>query len=765
MYLKKLEIIGFKSFADKIILEFNKQVTVVVGPNGSGKSNIADAIRWVLGEQGLRSLRLKSNEDLIFAGSNELARLGAAQVFLYLDNNSSATGGILKDFPEEIVISRKYFRNGESEYYINNKSIRLKDITHLAAHVGVGTKSYAIVTQGMADAILNATPKDRRAIFEQAAGVKLFQLKKDETVRKLESTKSNVTRVDDLLREILPHLKFLERQAKKAEKRQGLEKELREKQSQFYSFKLNYLEKKLKDINDEENVLNHKIGATAKELQLAQQELAKENIQTLEKDKQEIELENILNTSQDTRNTLTRDIALLEGKIEMLARYRPSIPSFFTKHETSGGSRKIEFDSVAMQVKEIFNGYKNLENKILAAETIEELSTLKEQCGQLGDKIKKLHQEFLGTVGANRNKTSVETNAENVGTGHGLFLQLRGQKDKLQVELDGVEREIESIRNKFQKIKEQERIGRKKFFDLERQARFQEDQILLAENKIKDLMFEEERVTLERQEIMNEIKEHEIELVGTDEQINESKLEVEIYRLKRQLEEIGGIDETVLQEYKETNERYSFLVKEKEDLEKATNDLREAIGILNYKINHQFNEKFKEINDEFNKYFKMIFGGGKAFLKKIKEPSRRQEPEGEGSENDGVLDNKGYNESSQEVEMDDSGGIDIKVNLPNKKIENINVMSGGERALTSIAVLFAIIGANPPPFCVLDEVDAALDDANCFRFSKILEDLSDKTQFVLITHNRETMHAAKVLYGVTMGEQGVSKLISVKLES
>lgn len=761
MHLKKLEITGFKSFANKIVLEFNRQVTAVVGPNGSGKSNIADAMRWVLGEQGLRSLRLKSSEDVIFAGSNEKARLGAAQVFLYLDNSAEK----LKDFPEEVILGRKYFRNGESEYSINNKQARLKDVTHVAAQVGVGTKSYAIVTQGMADAILSASPKDRRAIFEEAAGVKLFQLKKEETLRKLESTKTNVTRVEDLLREILPHLKFLERQAKKAEKRQGLEKELREKQSQFYSFKLNFLEKKLKDINDEENSLNEKIARTTKELQHAQQELAKENTQTIEKDKEEIELEKTLNTLQDSRNELTREIALLEGKIEMLAKYRPLAPSF-VKHEMPHGARTIELGSVAAQVQEIFSAYQALEKKILAAKTIEELSFLREQCTQLGAKIKKLHQEFHSPIAqekesAKKVERAQEKNLQEENTQE--LETLRAQKKTLQHALDKVQHDIESVRNNFQKIKEQERINRKKFFDLERQVRFQEDQILLAENKIKDLTLQEERVTLERQEIMNEIKEHEIELVDAREQVNDAKLEVEIYRLRRQLEEIGGIDELVLQEYKETNERYTFLVKEKEDLEKAAKDLREAIGVLNYKINHQFNEKFKEINEEFNKYFKMIFGGGKAFLKKVKEPTKKQEGE-EDSEPGEEENSEGDNASDQESEMIDDGGIDIRVNLPNKKIENINVMSGGERALTSIAVLFAIIGANPPPFCVLDEVDAALDDANAFRFSKILEELSSRAQFVLITHNRETMRAAKVLYGVTMEEEGISKLVSVKIE-
>lgn len=763
MHLKKLEITGFKSFANKVLLEFNNEITAVVGPNGSGKSNIADAMRWVLGEQGLKSLRLKSSEDAIFAGSNEKARLGAAQVFLYLDNSAEK----IKDFPEEIILGRKYFRSGESEYYINKKSVRLKDLVNMAAQIGVGAKGYAIVTQGMADAILSATPKDRRSLFEEAAGVKVYQLKKEETLRKLGSTKTNMVRVEDLLREILPHLKFLERQAKKAEKRQGLEVELKKKQSEFYSAKLKYLEGKIKETNDQENSLNHKIITFTKELDKMQKELSEEGKKTDEKDKEEIELEKKLSNLQDARNELTRKTALLQGKIEMLKQLKAAKPPEPVAHAVAGRS-KIELQEISVHLHGILSAYQALEQRLFSAKTAEDLEIVKQDFKALGEKIKGLHKEINLT-----NKPEEKTPEKPVVVVPAKeekdpeLERLRAEENNLQQELSKVNREIELVRGGFIKIKEQERLNRKKFFDLERQVRFTEDQILLSESRLKDLQIQEERLVNERQSVTNEIREYAVELLEAVRDIDGNKLETEIFRIKRELEEIGNIDELTLKEYHETNERYNFLIKEKEDLEKAEEDLREVIQVLHYKINHQFNEKFKEINEEFNKYFRMIFGGGKASLKKIKEPVKkkdREEEEGNNEEGQPVEASSIPADSEDGEEKIDDGGIDISVNLPNKKIENINVMSGGERALTSIAVLFAIIGANPPPFCVLDEVDAALDDANAFRFSKILEDLSGRTQFLIITHNRETMHAAKILYGVTMEEEGISKLVSVKIE-
>lgn len=761
MHLKKLEISGFKSFANKTVFEFNKQITAVVGPNGSGKSNIADAVRWALGEQGLKGLRTKTSEDLIFAGSNKKARLGAAQVFLYLNNES----GELKEYPEEIVIGRKFFRNGESEYYVNNKKTRLRDITHLAAQVGAGARSYAVITQGLADAILNTTPRDRRAIFEEAAGVKLFQLKKEETLRKLGSTKTNLIRIGDLLREILPHLKFLERQAKKAQKRQVLEKELREKQVIFYSFKRDYLEKEIVNIKNDKNSTKEIILRLTEELETCKKELNEENETTGQKEKEEIDLEDKLNTLQEDRNSLTRDIALIEGKIEVLKQYSTNegfSGRVFQKEDVRYYDEiNVDLNDAKEKLKDILNSYKSLSEKVLLAKDIQELSAIKKEFGIIGKKIESLYEKFDTRNKPIEEKPVVEkNNVKKIQTDE--LDKLIKQKDELQIKLNNIIQEANDARLTLQKIKEIERDNRKKFFDIERKIRLNEDQILLKESRIKDIESQEERLNIRREELIREINEYQIELTVPDGKIDENKTEMEIMRIRRQLEEIGGIDEMALKEYQETNDRYNFLQKEKDDLEKAADDLREAVAVLDGKINRQFNEKFSEINDEFNKYFKMIFGGGKASLKKFKEVSRKRNTDGD--ENDPIKEEDTEDTDTDINKSNEVEAIDVKVSLPNKKIDSINVMSGGERALTSIAILFAIIGANPPPFCVLDEVDAALDDANAYRFSKILEDLTNRTQFIIITHNRETMHAAKILYGITMEEEGISKLVSVSVE-
>lgn len=751
MNLKRLEISGFKSFAEKTVLDFNKQITAVVGPNGSGKSNIADALRWVLGEQGLKSLRIKASEDLIFAGSNKKTRLGAAQVFLYLDNEAENAEG----YPEEITLGRKLFRSGENEYLINKKQVRLKDVTQIAAQLGIGPKSYAVITQGMADAILNATPKERRSIFEEAAGVKLFQMKKDETLRKLESTKNNLLRVEDLLREILPHLKFLERQAKKAEKRQSVEEELREKQSRFYGFKLAYLEEEFKSLESDKNASKSKITALIGELEASKEELEKENQTTGQKEQEEIDLESKMNELYSRQTSLTRDIALIEGKIEVMKQFKNVQAIKERVQDYSPIQEEIGLDLIKKQIGEIYDLYQELINNISNISSAEELNSLKNNFFVLGKKLELVHKE----LNISKPISVPEKDQPVVGPAGDSkeVIQLRGERDGLQQNLGAIVQEIEGSRNRLREIKETEREARKKFFDFERQVRLGEDQILLAESRTKDLESQGERVAIRKEELLREIQEYQIEIkkgepVGA---VNEREMESDIFKLRRQLEEIGSIDEAILNEFKETDERYNFLLKEKTDLERASSDLREAVVVLNNQVNRQFNDKFKEINEEFNKYFKIIFGGGKAMLKKV-EAAVRAAPETE---------EENTSSDSEEQKPDQESGIDIKVSLPNKKIESINVMSGGERALTSLAILFSIIGANPPPFCVLDEVDAALDDANANRFSKILEDLSHRTQFILITHNRETMHAAKVLYGITMEQEGISKLVSVKIES
>jgi len=282
VYLKKLEIAGFKSFASKTTLDFlidtkngkNQGITAIVGPNGSGKSNIADALRWVMGEQSMKNLRGKKSEDIIFAGSGKKARLGSAHVTLYLDNSDKK---IPLEF-EEVSVTRKIFRSGESEYLINGSRVRLQDIVDILAKAGVGKESYAVVNQGMADSVLNATPAERRAVIEDAAGVKQYQIKKERSIRKLHSTHQNLERVRGLIEEITPHLRMLKRQADKAAQSENVIRELSEKQTKLFSYLWHNFQKERNKLNEEKEEVGRSLNNIQREADKLTDEIGRERI-------------------------------------------------------------------------------------------------------------------------------------------------------------------------------------------------------------------------------------------------------------------------------------------------------------------------------------------------------------------------------------------------------------------------------------------------------------------------------------------------------
>ncbi len=312
---------------------------------------------------------------------------------------------------------------------------------------------------------------------------------------------------------------------------------------------------------------------------------------------------------------------------------------------------------------------------------------------------------------------------------------------------------------------------RRKFFEIERTMRGKQDEL----NKFKD-QFTEAKISLAkievreedlRGEVLAELKISVEELEKSPERIDKEAVEKEISKLKMQMEQIGGIDPLVVEEYAETKKRYEFLTKESEDLEKAIVSLKEVIKEMEQKVNEVFAATFSEIDKEFTKYFRIIFGGGNASLKKIEVKKRgykSKEEELEEIGQDGEITKDEESASAKATADKAETGIDIFATPPGKKISGLAMLSGGERALTSLALLFAIISHNPPPFAVLDEVEAALDEANSKRFGRIIQELSQNTQFIVITHNRETMRQASLLYGVTMGEDGISKLLSVRLD-
>lgn len=772
MFLKRLEITGFKSFANKTTLDFSfpqdeqkKVLTAVVGPNGSGKSNIADAIRWAMGEHSMKSLRGKKAEDIIFAGSGKKARLGSAQVTLFFDNSSKR---IPLDF-EEVTVTRKIFRSGESEYLINNSAVRLQDVVDILAKAGIGKEGYAVINQGMSDAVLNVTPLERRFILEDAAGVKQYQIKKERSLRKLDGTADNLKNVRALVTEIEPHLRMLKRQADRAQKGEEISQNLKEKHTRLLSWLWKNFQEERETFSREKDDLGIRMMNVQREVDKISDELKKESAsaasdtQADEKEEKRTKINAAINQSE-------KELLICEARIEIEK----------DKFEQKQLIRSLPVDLAYVREKltAIQKDQDSLMEKMEAVKSLEELGALKEMAKKIRERIEVLRldagkgQVEIHDAGVELAKKESEERVRD----------LEKKKGGLNAELNKQKGEWEKIKKEIAEAVVEQKKAREHFFELEKKLYQKQDEL----NKLKD-HFNEAKIKLAKvevreedltSEIRQELRKEPLDLEWDGQAVERESLEKEINRLKFQLEQIGGIDPLVVKEYTETKERFEFLTKESADLEKAIMTLKEVISEMEQKIDKVFAAAFEEINSEFTKYFRIIFGGGNAHLTKI--PARGwsafggksqisqpkagpplAEKVGDAEEVENSSEENGEAEETKEKE---EVGVEIFACPPGKRINNLSMLSGGERSLTSLALLFAIISYNPPPFAVLDEVEAALDEANSRRFGKIITELSENTQFVIITHNRETMRQANLLYGVTMGDEGISKLLSVRLD-
>ena len=785
MYLKKLEISGFKSFASKTTLDFlidvkngkNQGITAIVGPNGSGKSNIADALRWVMGEQSMKNLRGKKSEDIIFAGSGKKARLGSAHVTLFLDNSDKR---IPLEF-EEVSVTRKIFRSGESEYLINGSRVRLQDVVDILAKAGVGRESYAVVNQGMADSVLNAAPAERRMVIEDAAGVKQYQIKKERSIRKLHSTHQNLDRVRELIKEIEPHLRMLKRQADKAAQSESVARELSEKQIKLFSFLWHNFQSERNKLNGEKEEVGILLNNLQREADKLTDELNKDAKEEKNSQKQ-TELENKQRELRNKLNQLEKDLIITEGRIEIEKEKQKNIEMIKEAEVVLPAEELVDKAYIKQKLEEIKNDQEKLIEKIESAEKIEDLQDIKEFAQAIQQRLNDLKTEInegrVKTVELEKSQSSAddetkkEKSEKNIEESN-VLIELQERIIKIREEIKTVEEELQKINVEIEKEIALDREKRHNFFELEKQLRVKQDEV----NKLRD-KFNDSKVALAKVEvreedlknqIKNELRKEAEELAPVEGEVEPGILNQEIYKLKIKMEQIGGIDPMVLDEYNDTQKRFEFLTGELKDLENAITSLQEVIKEMDHQIGDKFSSTYEEINKEFTKYFRIIFGGGNAHLIKSKVKSRKSKVEAEGEnaeegeEKKDEIDKLEEDLEKKEEEREEIG-IDIFACPPGKKIASLAMLSGGERSLTSLALLFAIISHNPPPFAILDEVEAALDEANSRRFGRILTELSNNTQFVTITHNRETMRQAALLYGVTMGEDGISKLLSVRLD-
>lgn len=756
MYLKKLEMSGFKSFANKTALDFLPDceisyegkcgITAIVGPNGSGKSNVADAIRWAIGEQSLKNLRGKKSEDVIFAGTDKKTRLGTASVSLYFDNSDKK---IPIEFAE-VSITRKIYRSGESEYLINGAKVRLLDIVDLLAKAGIGKDSYCVITQGMSDAVLNATPGERRSIFEDAAGVKQYQIEKERALRKLESTRENLVRVDSLLLEIEPHLKNLRRQAEKASQEKEITERLRSKQILLYSFLWDNFTQERSVLISERDGVQKQIFDLEIETNTLASEVAKASEMMGDQTKEE-EITQMINTLRDESNTLLRNRSVIDGKIDIEKEKQ--------KSEEVIRVIPVDLNYVKKALEEIRTHQGELIERIQNVEKLEDLQDIREFAQVIKQKLFDLYEK-AGEGSVKEKKVICLPPAEKKISDEKIQ-SLTEEKAVINKRLGVIHTSLEEGEKNLQALREASRTRRETFFIKEKEWREKEYHL----TKLKDVLNEAKvrlaRVEVREEDLVNlvktELSMNVNDLVYDHTPVEKERLEREIYRLKMEVEHIGTIDPLVVEEYQETEKRFTFLTRESTDLKEAIESLRAVTKEMESKIDTEFHTAFKEIKKKFEEYFKIIFGGGKAEIEIVKLQKRNHQM-AEGDMADESDEEENASEENQEF------GIEIFACPPGKKITNLSMLSGGERSLTSLALLFAIISHNPPPFAVLDEVEAALDEANSRRFSSMLRELSNHTQFVAITHNRQTMAQASLLYGVTMGADGVSQLLSIRLD-
>jgi len=773
MYLKRIEITGFKSFANKTVLDFAPEgmilggrapggdrdlrgaprgealrgITAIVGPNGSGKSNVADAIRWAIGEQSLKTLRGKKTEDVIFAGSGKKARLGSASVTLLFDNTDKK---IPIEF-DEVAIGRKVYRSGESEYLINGAKSRLSDVVDILAKAGVGKDSYCVVTQGMSDAILNATPLDRRLILEEAAGVKPYQLKKDRAGRKLDATLENIVRVEGLLVEIEPHMKNLRRQAEKASQGQVVADTLREKQLRMYGFLWQNFDRERVAIQTEEQQALARWQSLEDETELLNTQLA-EASKSFEQLQSGSEWEEEIRQEYDQLHRDEREVALIDGRIQAEEERR--------KPREEVRSVPVDLKYVREHLDEARTIQTQLIERLSTVEQLSELQELRELALVIQTRLHDLTRDV--GKGAVITKRMVTLPSEELEASDEKLVNWKKEKVKRQQVITQHKEKIAKWETNITEQQRQTKALREQFFDLERQARARTAELNTHKDTLNDARVKLARVEVREEDLRHDVRQElamdvsDLALVeGGD--VDVPAVEREIARLKVQVEHIGSIDPMVLQEYEETRERYDFLSHESEDLKQAMASLQSIIREMDELIDATFENVFETINSEFQKHFSLIFGGGKASLELVTLARREGTEESEEANEDET--DFVERESRRPVR-----GIEIAACPPGKKIHQLSMLSGGERSLTSLALLFAIIASNPPPFSVLDEVEAALDESNSRRFSRVLQEFSGRTQFVAITHNRETMRQASLLYGVTMGDDGVSKLFSVHLD-
>ncbi len=914
MFLKSLDMYGFKSFAEKTHIDFSDGITSLLGPNGCGKSNIVDAIKWVLGEQGTKTLRASKMEDVIFNGNDWRKAMPFAEVALTLDNSS----GMLDHPASEIEIKRRIFRQGETEYYLNRERCKLREIIELLMDTGVGKSAYSVLEQGRIDQIINMKPEDRRYIFEEAAGISKFKQQCKEAGDKIQKTEENIATVEITVNQVRRTYNRTKDQAEKAKKYKELRKRLFEldvqlavckiknflnlkdarnlrieklqeeiesfskklesfeddltRESDDFSAKneeisslrikttelsgqitnistsISYIEERIQNLVSQERSAREKAESILKGLKelesdydsiddrIAEVEDKKEELEAqiataskmidekskaIEENSREIamredenkclsddlialsdelkkvieELINEVDANTSTEYSAERTNAAdknLTDEIAALSSFVKSHLDFLKTLKAESVSKKKEEEdferiySELVRIKDLFSSYKDTippvvdlllspegliankrgietkerearkrseENRIFitgARETNERLrgdveglretlnqfyiqkatidgniESLKEKKNTLGRQIEERRYEYEDNLdAANSAKSKIDRAYEEVKEKDLERSELRGKIKTSNERLDELASMIAEQQQKLTRMRNEKDQMSAKIVENKSSIEFEKLHLQTSDEQISDI-YTTFHTTYNRN--LNEFKEY------FDEELEQTLIENELREIRKAIENAGNINQLAEDEFNDAKASLDFYTKQLDDLYKAKSDLEKVLSEIEETSKELFLKAYKEISDSFQEMFTRLFGGGKAEL------------------------------SLQDEENVLTTGVDIFAQPPGKKLTNMSLLSGGEKSMTAVALLFATYNVKPSPFCILDEIDAALDDRNIGYFISVLEDFGKESQFIIITHNKHTVNAGKSLIGVTQNEAGVSTLVSYRI--
>ena len=721
MQLKHIKLSGFKSFVDPTKISFPTNMVGVVGPNGCGKSNVIDAVRWVLGELSAKNLRGESMVDVIFNGSEKRKASGQCSIELLFDNSSAKIGGEYASF-NEVSIKRVMTRDAQSDYFINNTKCRRKDVQEIFLGTGLGPSSYAIIEQGMVSNLVSAKPDELRTHIEEAAGVSKYRERRRETESRIKRTKENLSRVKDIRDEIGRLIRRLENQAKAAEKYKILKTDkakLELDKAILFSIEAKNsrdgLQKKLDTYNRDLKVKNAECETfqaqidqyrTENESVLSEYETAQKNFYAVggEIAKREANLQNINKTESDTNYQLQQAKQNYEKAKETEKNFDELSPSEKAMHILD--SMIITLEKFNINNDDINNKaieLKKLLTDILNIATAQSKSLTDEYLSRQND----LEKQIKDAV---KLKKSIEEEMNDYviksSDAEAILIKLRQRQSKFNEELRNLE-------------------NKKSMADLDSRS---------ISEKITNV-----RVDLRTYEINLENSNKKIEEAGIDinsidfsnyENTSFEEVEDKLTEIETKIIRLGAINLAAPDEIAEESERKKELDDQYEDLTEALTKLTGAIKKIDNETKVIFKDSFDSVNSKLKEMFPKLFGGGVAELT--------------------LTDDDALN-----------AGVILMARPPGKKNSSISQLSGGEKALTALALVFAIFELNPAPFCLLDEVDAPLDDLNTLRFINMVEEMSKSVQFIFITHNKVSMERSDFLMGVTMQEAGVSRMVSV----